>query len=217
MTPETQTAFLKIREDLRKLIYFWAHRYKSNAPGCEFEDLCQTGELRLLEIFQTRAYASMSEKKLKAILGQSLKNVMVDALRAKAPIDQPATRIDLDAVAEMVGESGFEAIYLQHLVDYLSHFVSEEAGQLLQNLIQPSQEVIHEDLKQSLRREHLRRQGVRIPHSTKLTHTLVGFALGFTPSRTKLLVRELQVAYCHYVVPFSGASCPRLFHSLTQN
>lgn len=217
MTPETLQAFQKARTSLTKLIYFWAHRYKSNVPGCEFDDLCQTGELKLLEMFQSGAYQHKSEEELLKILRRSLRNVMVDSVRSQEPVDHSSLRVDLEDAAHLVGESGFEALYLQHLVDYLTHFVSEDAQQLLQNLVNPSKEVIHADLKQTLRRQHLKAQGHKVPSSTRLTHNLVGSVLGFTESKTKLLIRELQLAYCHHVVSLSGAPCPRLYHSLTQS
>ena len=215
MTPEAQAAFLKIRAQLSNVVFYYAHKYKNFTPGCEFDDLCQTGELKLLELFQSGAYKRLSEKELLSLLHTSLRNVMIDTLRGREVIDHSSRRIDLEDASHLIGESGFEALYLQHLVDYLGYFVSDEARLLLQNLIQPSAEVIHEDLVKSLRREHLRRQGIRVSSIDKLTHNLVGSVLGFTNSKTKLLIRELQEAYCHHVINLPGAPCPRLYHSLT--
>lgn len=214
MTSESLQAFTKIREELLKLVYFWAHRYKSNSPGCEFDDLCQNGELKLLEIFQSSAYKGKSKGELLAILRKSLRHTMIDSVRNKTTLDKVETRVDLEDASYIMGESGFEDLYLQHVVDYLSHFVSEDAKLLLTNLIHPSSEVIHEDLKRSLRREHVKKQGFHVVNPPKLTHNLVGFVLGFSESKTKLLVRELQLAYCNHAVFLSGAPCPRLYYSL---
>lgn len=209
-------AFSAIRKELLKLIYFLAHKFKTHTPGCEFEDLCQSGEMKLLALFQSHHHALPKEEFL-ALARTAIRHAMLDELRthqARLGTSEVVVLVDLDDASATVGESGFEALFVGHLVEYLGHFVSSDARILLQNLVNPSQEVLDADLAQTLRREHIKRQGVRVAGSKKLTHTLVGSVLGFSPSKTKSLIRELQVAYCHHVVPLRGAPCPRLYPSL---
>lgn len=214
MTPGTMEAFQEAHTELSGFIFYLAHRYKRQTPGCEFEDLCQLGNLKLLELLQSGQYAKKSKEELLAIFRTSLKRVMVDALRATQPVDSKATRVDLEEAAALVGESGFEDLYLRHLVDYLCHFVSPEAQALLKSLVFPTSSLIHESYKRHLRRQHLRKRNQRPPGPDRVTHVFVGNLLGFSVNKTKVLIKELQNAYHYHIASqLLGAACSKSYHS----
>lgn len=176
--------------------YIWAlaHRFAGNMRACDPSDLHQEGLIKLYEVHTAAANRGKSDDELGKLFKKSLVNTLIDMRRKQHTQDVNVVTVDLEVISQMFGEDAFAELQLQYCRDYISHFVSPEAAVLLANLLDPSPAVLHSFKIQQLRRAHIRRQGFNTLVTRKITHQLVGQVLGFSPSRTKALIRELQVA-----------------------
>ncbi len=174
-----------------RLIWALSIRFGKGIEGMDVEDVVQEGRIKLFEILEQHGFRPESE--LAAIFKKSLVNRILD-LRRKTKAERDTIVLDLEEVAQAMGDDGFSDLFLKHYQEHLATMVSPEAALLLENILNPSDAILEAHLVQTLRREHLKRQGFKVNVTRKLTHQLVGSMLGFSSSKTKRLMSQLQDA-----------------------
>lgn len=173
-----------------RLIWALAIRFGKGIEGMDIEDVVQEGRIKLLEILEVHGFKPEAE--VDALFKRSLVNRILDLRRKVKP--EHDVVIDLEDMSTLVGDDGFSELFLKHYQEHLASMVTPEAALLLTNLLDPSQDIIMAFRAQTLRREHLQKQGFKVNVTHKLTHQLVGQVLGFSSSKTKRLITQLQDA-----------------------
>jgi hypothetical protein len=164
--------------------------------GVEASDLHQEGLLKLYEVYTSAQYAGKPLDELDAIFKTALRNVFLDHYeRDNRERRVLSDDVDLEVISEVWGYDAFAEAYLLHYQDHLSKLVSPDAAVLLDALLHPTPAIYHMFDIQRMRREALQSQGFNARVPKKLTHLLVGRVLGFSTSKTKALVRELQYTW----------------------
>lgn len=190
-------------ERMDKYIWSLAHKFGKNLHGMDVKDLHQEGLIKLYEIYTSSKYAGKPVEELDAIFAVSLKNAFSDlatkagnVLSRHSSLDEwlaPDSTVEVDL--SVIAFDAFEDVYLRHYQEHLSHFVSPEAAILLDALLNPTPAVLHLQNIQNMRRAHIQRQGFNVHINKKIPNQITGLALGFSPSKTKALIRELQLAW----------------------
>lgn len=173
-----------------RLIWALAIRFGKGIEGMDIEDVVQEGRIKLLEILESHGFKPEAE--VDALFKRSLVNRILD-LRRKAKSEHDVV-VDLEDMSQVIGDDGFSELFLKHYQEHLASMVSPEAALLLNNLLDPSHDILLAFHAQTLRREHLQKQGFKVNVTHKLTHQLVGQVLGFSSSKTKRLITQLQAA-----------------------
>lgn len=173
-----------------RLIWALSIRFGKGIEGTDVEDVVQEGRLKLLEILEHHGFKP--EEEVAALFKRSFINRIMDLRRKVRP--EHDVMIDLDDLSHLMGDDEFSELFLTHYQEHLASMVSADAALLLGQLLDPSQDTLLAYHAQSLRREHLQQQGFKVNVTRKLTHQLVGQVLGFSPSKTKRLITQLQVA-----------------------
>lgn len=174
--------------------YIWAqaHKFAPSMLSAEPCDLHQEGLMKLYEIHESGRYCGKSGTELAAIYRQIVTNTLWDMMKSSINRKSLNLALDLEAVSYSWGYDGFREVWLKYYQDFLGTKVSPEAARLLEELLNPSPAVYRMFNIQRMRRTALKNQGfdVRIP--TRITNALIGKVLGFHPSKTKVLMAELQ-------------------------
>jgi DNA-directed RNA polymerase specialized sigma24 family protein len=173
-----------------RLIWALAIRLGKGIEGMDVEDVVQEGRLKLFEILEHHGFKP--EEEVAALFKRSLVNRIMDLRRAVKTEHQVV--IDLEDMSNLVGDDNFTELFLKHYQEHLASMVTPEAALLLNQLLNPSHDVLLAFHAQTLRREHLQKQGFKVNVTHKLTHQLVGQVLGFSSSKTKRLISQLQDA-----------------------
>lgn len=176
--------------------YIWAlsHRFAAKMRGLDAADLHQEGLIKLYEIYTSPAHSDKTDMEVIKLFKTALVHRFIDIQREQHLHDVVMVTVDLEIISQTFGEDAFADLQLHYCKEYLESFVSEDAKLLLEHLINPTPAVLHMFNIQTMRREHLKKQGIKTLTTRKITHQLVGQVLGFSASKTKALVRELQHA-----------------------
>jgi len=190
------TGFDVALKRLEKHIWYMAHKFKVSIHGQEADDLFQEGVIKLYEIYTSARYKDKTGVVLDAIFRTSLYNMFRDMYReSRAEIAVIDVEVDVEKVTEVRGYDAFLDLYSDHCRDAFVEGLSSDAVNMLELLLNPTPAVYHLHNIQRMRREHLRSQGMTVRIPQKITHKLVGQVLGFTPSKTKRVMKELQLAW----------------------
>ena len=176
--------------------YIWAlsHRFAGKMRGCDPADLHQEGLIKLYEVYTSATHGHKADAELAKVFKTALVHRFIDIQREQNLQDQLMVVVDLEVISQTFGEDAFADLQLQYCKEYLGHFVSDDAQRLLDMLLDPSPAVLRQFHIQTLRKEHIKRQGIKTLTTKKITQQLVGQVLGFSASKTKALIRELQQA-----------------------
>lgn len=192
-------SFDVVVQRLDRYIWAMAHKFKTSVRGMDEQDLHQEGLILLYEVHSSAAYTGRPLEELDAIFKAALYNSYADFYRKGKRERNHFVEVDLEIESEEWGVDGFTATYLAHYQEHLNKYLSADAAILLETLLHPTPAVYHLHHIQRMRRQTVHQQGVmqsKVP--TKITQIVVGQALGFSPSKTKLLTRELQQAWREY-------------------
>lgn len=182
----------EIQARLDKYIWALSHRFAPLLISVEPCDLHQDGLIRLLEVHRSGQYWDRSERELDAIYRQIVKNDFLDKVKTAKNHRPINMELDLDAISYSWGYDGFHEVFLRYYQEFLGTKISPEAARLLEEMLNPSPAVYHMFNIQRMRRTALKNQGFDARVPTRITNALIGKVLGFHPSKTKVLVAELQ-------------------------
>lgn len=204
MQPAPLTALLDLME---RYIWKLAHNYASTTPGQEPADFFQEGVITLMRVYQ--AHGTKPQDELVKIFKTSLVHQFISIYRQHVSSKQTVT-LDLEAVTSTMSEDAFNDLYMQHYTEHLQSVVSPDAARLLAQLLDPDPALVRMHSITMTRRQHLRAQGIPTCVAKKITHQLAGHYLGFSLSRTKRLIAELQRAWkemqCYPTSPVQSAA-----------
>ena len=174
---------------LNNLMWGISHKYGKGIVGVDIEDLVQECKIKLLDLMGT--HGDLPETEFSAFFARACINHIHDLRRKQRPSD---VCVDLEEVSYMLGESDFQEIFLKHYQEHLASIVSPDAALLLNELLDPSEELEAVLFKRNLRKCHIQALGIKTSISNRITHELAGEVLGFSSSKTKNLIRQLQQA-----------------------
>lgn len=178
-----------------RLIWKISHRWAESIRGVEASDLHQEGLIRLYEVYTDSRYSLHNAATLKYIFLASLKNMFADMFDKSRTEAKYIQQIDLQEESDKWGYEAFTDVYTAYLTQHLTRQLSDDAASLLELLLAPSPPVHRLHNLICMRRRALRLQGINVKIPGKISNETTGHALGFTKTKTKLLMRELRQAW----------------------
>lgn len=174
--------------------YIWAlsHRFAPMLISVEPSDLHQEGLIKLYEVYESGQYGDRPVSELAAIFRQIVLNTFLDMVKSAKNQRPLNMELDLEAISYSWGYDGFHDVWLRYYQDFLGTKISPEAARLLEELLNPSPAVYRMFNIQRMRRTAIKNQGLDVRVPTRITNALIGKVLGFHPSKTKVLMAELQ-------------------------
>jgi DNA-directed RNA polymerase specialized sigma24 family protein len=167
------------------LMWAISHKFGKGLSGIDAADLVQECSIKLVDLLES--HGDLPESEFSSLLSRSCINLIHSIRRKQRPTEFNV--VDLDDVSYLLGESGFQDLFLSHYQEHIGSLVCPDAVRLLRELLDPSEETEVTLFKRNLRRAH-----VHLPVSNRITHQLAGQVLGFHPSKTKKLIQQLQQA-----------------------
>lgn len=175
-----------------RYIWYMAHRFGTSVRDQDIEDLHQEGTIKLYEIYTSDRYTGKDPGELDVIFKRALSNMLKDIYSISKRKFQMFVQMDEDS--EFPGHSydAFAEVYLAYYKNALEAQLSDDSIRLLEVLLEPTPAVYHMYNITVMRRKALQSQGMNVRVPTKITHEIVGQALGFSLAKTKNLIRELK-------------------------